>query len=186
MREHKSRDLNRRNIDKTIRDIPGTYGTSRTSGRGTLTKPISTTYARGEDGAYRRIKRNIATTVSRQNPRGDETDRSVRIPANQGNDGGRRTTKGQIIDKTQKAPIDSRRATGESEVLIHKNNKPAPPADFGSGSKNSGSSGSSGSGKTISKPSGSGSNSSGGRSTSKSSGQSSSKSGSSSNRRSKN
>jgi hypothetical protein len=171
--ENKKRDFTRRGTTPRTDSSPGTYGAS---GRGSLARPAAGTYARGDDGNYRRVRRDEVSTISRRKSPATDSDRA-RI---KGDDSRRKTKRaiGGNKDFTRPA-VDRRNSSGDSQPSVRRANKPAPSHDSGSVSRRSGSSGASGSGGNVSKPSGSGS-------APKSSGNSSNKSGSSSNRRSKN
>jgi hypothetical protein len=136
--EQKKRTITRRGATPVDdNNSAGTYAGS--SGRGSLARPVAGTYARGDDGSYRRIRRTEATTA----------DRRSNAPAsvsgnNNGNrdDSGRRTMKrsssGNSGDTGYRRPV-SRGNSGSSGD---------------SGVSRRGSSGSSGSGGSVSRPSG--------------------------------
>lgn len=190
-RNTKRRDFGRRGTDGGS-DLRPTYSTG---GRGSLAKPVATTYGRGNDGNYRRIRRDgVTSTISRRNQPATATDRIGTTT-----DDSRRRAKRLTGDNEVNSPsIDRQQPSGASQPAVRRTNKPAPTHDRGAVSRrsSSGSSGSgsgtvtrrsgsstpSGSGGSVSKPSGS---SSGSGSAPKSSGKSSN-SGSSSNRRSRN
>ncbi len=152
---------------------PGSAGTYATGGsRGSLARPVSGTYARGDDGSYRRVRRTDTPT----NGRATEPTNVIDRDNGNTNDSGRRTVRrssGNGGDKTVvRRPSNNGNSSGGSERRGR--NEPASSG----GSERRGSGGSSGGG-SVSRPSGS----SGQSSPPPSSGGSSGSSGSSDRRR---
>jgi hypothetical protein len=121
----------------------GTYAGS--SGRGSLARPVAGTYARGDDGSYRRIRRTDATTIDR---------RSNEPASVSGNKSGSSDNSGRrAIKRSSSGSSGSGSGGGET---IHR--RPVKRGNSGSsgdsGISRRGSSGSSGSGGSVARPSG--------------------------------
>ncbi|MDZ7289755.1 MAG: hypothetical protein ONB44_06995 [candidate division KSB1 bacterium] len=136
--ESKKRSFTRRGSSQQPENPAGTY---TTSGRGSLAKPAAGIYARGDDGSYRRVRRDEVSSTDRRDQPAAVPDRSKAVK-----DDGRRSAKRSMGsgNDTYRVP-DATRSRPE-------------PSSSGSGDRRS--SGSSGSG-SVSKPSGSGSSGSG-------------------------
>lgn len=66
--DNQKRDFTRRGTKPGQNDLPPAASvTSNTSHRNSLTKPVSNTFARGEDGAYRRVRHGGANSTVRRN-----------------------------------------------------------------------------------------------------------------------
>jgi len=156
-------------------DNSGSGGTYATGGsRGSLARPVSGTYARGDDGSYRRVRRTEATNTKTTREAPNVIDRdNVNT-----NDSGRRTvrrTSGDSGEKTvARRPSNDGNSSGGSDRRGRKE-----PASNGGNTERRGSGDSSGG--NVARPSGSGS--SGKSSPPPSSGGSSGNSGSSDRRR---
>jgi hypothetical protein len=160
----KKRSIGRRGSTVTD-DLPsGTYTTGST--RGTLFRPASSTYTRDNDGSYRRIRRDAASSSGSTVQRAGSNDKSTSKQGQPATNGRRVSKRGSGNDGNSNRTTVSRGSSGNNSGR----------------SGHSGSSGSSGSGGSVSKPSGSGS--SGGSAPRSSSGSSSS--GTSSGRRTRN
>jgi hypothetical protein len=123
----------RRGLVSTPNNQPTTYVTS---GRGSLLRPTAGTYARGNDGSYRRVLKN------------EPAERSERDRASRGSDGRRTVVRRSGNDHDSGRTVISRGgSSGDSERRARK-----PESGSDGGSKRRGSSGSGGS---VSKPSGS-------------------------------
>jgi len=149
----------------------GTYGTG--GSRGSLARPAAGTYARGDDGNYRRVRRTETTTKGRVTEPTNVIDRGN----GNTNDSGRRTVRRTTNDGSGKTvarrPTNDGNSSGGSE---RRGRKEPASNDGNTERRDSGSSGGS-----VSRPSGSGS--SGKSSPPPSSGGSSGSSGSSDRRR---
>jgi hypothetical protein len=169
--EQKKRTITRRGSSPQDDNSPGTYAGS--NGSGTLARPVYGTFARGDDGSYRRVRRTDVTSTHR---RGEATNSIDRDDGNQ-NDSGRRAVKRSTSDngkKTYQKPANGG-SSGDYRGS-ERRSKREPSSDKGSVQRRGGSGGS------VSPPSGSGSS---GRSAPPPSSKGSSNSGSS-NRRTKN
>jgi len=160
-------------------DNSGSAGTYATGGsRGSLARPVSGTYARGNDGSYRRVRRTDATGTTP----GSTTEASNVIDRDNGNtsDSGRRTVRRTTNDGGDKTVVRRPSSDGNSSSgkgSVERRGRKEPTSNGGN-TERRGSGGSSGGG-SVSPPSGS----SGKSSPPPSSGGSSGNSGSSERRR---
>jgi len=132
-------------------DNSGSAGTYAGGGsRGSLARPVSGTYARGDDGSYRRVRRTDATN----NGRGTEPTTVIDRGNDNSNDSGRRTVRRTTNDGGDKTvvrrPSNDGNSSGGSDRRGRKE-----PASNGGNTERRGSNGSSGSGGNVSRPSGS-------------------------------
>jgi hypothetical protein len=159
------RPFTRRGSSAVDNNSPGnTYATS--GSRGSLARPVAGTFARGDDGNYRRVRRTDATSTDPNRDNGS-LDNS-----------GRRTLKRATNDnnnETYRKPANRGSSSGDYRGSERRTRR-EPNSDRGSVQRR----GSSGSGGNVSKPSNSGSS---GRSSPPPSSKGSSNDGSSSNRR---
>jgi hypothetical protein len=137
-------------------DNSGNSGTYATGGsRGSLARPVAGTYARGDDGRYRRVRRPDGTGTTP----GSTTEATNVIDRDNGNtsDSGRRTvrrTSGEGGDKTvARRPGNDGNSSGGYRGSDRRGRK--EPASDGGNTERRGSGGSSGSGGSVSRPSGS-------------------------------
>ena len=155
-------------------DNSGAAGTYATGGsRGSLARPVSGTYTRGNDGSYRRVRRTDATGTTP----GSTTEAPNVIDRDNGNsnDSGRRTVRRTAGDSGEKAVVRRPSSDGNSsrdKGNVERRGRKESPSSGGNERRGS-------SGGSVSRPSGS----SGKSSPPPSSGGSSGNSGSSERRR---
>ncbi|GEM_PF-6621095 len=176
--EQKKRTITRRGSSPQDGDSPGTYAGG--SGRGSLSRPSAGTFARGDDGSYRRVRRTGATdTGVGRTPKAVSDSQS-----GSRDDSGRRAVKRSSSgsdDGTYRRPANRGSSDGNSRGSVRRGKN--EPSSGDSGSRRGSNKGSSGSGGSVSPPSGSGSS---GQSAPPPSSSGSSNNGSSSNRRTRN
>jgi len=147
--EQKKRTITRRGSKPVDDNSAGTYAGG--SSHGSLARPVAGTYARGDDGSYRRVRRTDAAATDRRNEPASVTGSNN----GSGNDSGRRTIKRSSSgnnDTGYRRPASRGGSSGDSRGSVRRSK---PSSDSGDSGSRRGSNGSSGSGGSVSKPSGS-------------------------------
>jgi len=140
--EQKKRTITRRGSTPPDDNSSGAYTGS--GGSSTLARPAAGTFARGDDGSYRRVRRTGVTSTDRRNEPTSVTNGDAGNPT----DSGRRTVKRSTSDngkETYRKPASRGNSSGDNRGSERR------------GRREPNSNGSSGSGGSVSRPSGSGS-----------------------------
>ncbi|MDZ7343556.1 MAG: hypothetical protein ONA90_03475, partial [candidate division KSB1 bacterium] len=132
---NQKRDFTRRGTKPAQNDLPTPAAVTNTpSDRNSLTKPVSSTFARGEDGAYRRVRRDAASPSVRGNT---TTTTNSQKPSGNTRSSVRRSSKPPLNENTGSVSRPSGSSGSSPRGSI---TPPTKPSGSGSAPKSSGSS----------------------------------------------
>lgn len=135
--DNRKRDFTRRGAKPGQNDFPPTAVANSPGDRNSLTKPVSATFARGEDGAYRRVRRDEASPTVR---RSTNTTTSAQKPSGNARSSVRRSYKPPSNTGSVSRPSGSSRSAPRSSVSKPSGSRSTPKSS-GASSGRSGSSG---------------------------------------------